>query len=155
MQIVENTDQTLVVEERPRLIRAILWLVAGAQLYALLTVEEEAWRVAIVVFVLIGTAAAAVLGFPTMRYEFDRETGQLFRTRWYLGMRRRDEMALTKIREVRQEARWTGASRSRRLVIETTDGPSAMTPSHGSRDLAPVAEAINEWLSRPVGGHSG
>ncbi|MBY8976203.1 hypothetical protein KHP62_10320 [Rhodobacteraceae bacterium NNCM2] len=153
MKIVENTDQRLVIADRPVFLAGMVWLMGGVSLFAAVfeTGEVEGvWTRLLVGGIGLGACWLAWAFMPCITVTFDRARGamvhqshRMLRPGWFT-------LDLDRILRARLEANWSENTRLTRVVLEIDGDVVPLEYGFGSARRDEIAEAINEWLTRPI-----
>jgi hypothetical protein len=153
MKIVENTDRRLVIEHRPWVLAAIVWLMGLAALYGAIAgtkMDSLAERL-LVLGLGVGACALAWYCFAFLRITFDREKGEVERRSIRPFGSRSKFLRLDRVKGARIEwSRSDEGARLTRLALDTEDGRAQLEYGYGPGDRRALEVAVNEWLSRPV-----
>lgn len=151
MRIAENTAERLVVTERPWALVLGATLAAAAPLLLALTgyeMDSAGQRL------LVGALGAGGLWLvwrylPFYTLIFDRSAGHVSHHIHRVTGTLSHHIPLGEIDWAKIEVRWLDDTRGERLVLGLKDGPVPLEFGFGPAPRQPVADAINEWLTRP------
>lgn len=149
MKIVENTQDRLVIVDRPWLMTLASGAIVAGLLVGVADADNGPALRLFILACLVGLIWLLWAKVPFQRYTFDRQADWLSRERWHLWQYRRDGMAISRIEAIRQEAQWFENARATRLVLVVDGAPAALSESFGGGSLDEIETAIREWLTRP------
>ncbi|MEM7178724.1 MAG: hypothetical protein AAF503_13590 [Pseudomonadota bacterium] len=152
MKIVENTDQRLVIVDRPWLLGGFVWAMGGACLVAALFGTGDAggfWPRLFVAGLGLGACWVAWSYLPFLTITFDRSRNAMLHQSHRLFRPGAFTMDFDRIHRARLEATWSDSARLTRVVLEIDGEIVPLEYGFGSADRDHIVEAINEWLTRP------
>ena len=147
MQVVEKTEEKLVIEDRPWFLAGVVWLLGLAALYAAIAGQLRGSGETLLVLALgVGTSVIAWHFMPFQRFEFDRESGTLTRTIARVTGSKKEVRPLSTIRQAASQGNLNDGARLERVALLTDDEPYPLEFGFSGTSRTEVIRAINAWL---------
>ena len=148
MRITHETQEKLIIEDRPWFVAGMIWFLGLAAISAVLTGQMDGIGEAILVLALgIGAAAIAWHFLPFQRFEFDRTNNTFTRTIARVTGSKQTAQPLSTIRQAASQGDWSdGGTRMERVALLTDDGPCPLEFGFSGTSRSEIIQAINTWL---------
>lgn len=147
MQVVEETEEKLVIEDRPWFLAGVVWLLGLAALSAAILGQLRGPGETLLVLVLgAGTTAIAWYFMPFQRFEFDRASGTLTRTIARVTGSKKEVRPLSTICQAASQGNLNDGARLERVALLTDDEPYPLEFGFSGTSRTEVIKAINAWL---------
>lgn len=147
MRITEDTQNRLLIEDRPWFLWAMFFGLGSAALIAALTGQfEGTFQTLLVAFL---GALMIWVGWryePYQCFEFDRDTGTFtHRLRRITGSETWTR-PIAEIKRATDEGNWDDGARNQRVTLLTTTGSYPLESGFTGLDRSATIDAINRWL---------
>ena len=147
MKIVEDTDDRLVIEDRPVLLAGATWTMSAAALLAvMLGGLGSVGEMLLVTALGFGGCTLAWWAFPFQRITFSRSAGHVSRRIARVTGATTINLPLAEIRSAAAQGNWSDGTRMERLVFLTDRGPVPLEYGFGSAPRDDIVRRINDWL---------
>ncbi len=148
MNIIQNTHDKLVIEDRPIFIGGLVWFLSAAAVLAVLRGSTDALgETVLVTFLGVGGCVLAWHFFPFQRFTFDRKSGVLARRIARITGAKIKETQIADIKQAANQGSWSDGDRLERvaLLMHNAD-PYPLEFGYSSTPRKPIIDAINAWL---------
>ncbi len=147
MRVIHETDENLVIEDRPWFLAGVVWFLGLAAMLAALTGQMRGTGETILVLALgLGAAAIAWHFMPFQRLDFDRSSGTFTRTIARVTGKKQETRPLATIQQAASQGSWSEGARMERVALLTDDGLYPLEYGYSGSSRAEVIRAINDWL---------
>ena len=147
MRVVHDTEDKLVIEDRPWFLAGFVWFMGLAAISVVLTGQTRGPGEVILLLALgIGVAMIAWHFMPFQRFEFDRPGGTFTRTIARVTGKKLEKRALATIRQAASQGSRSDGARMERVALLTDDGPYPLEFGYSGSSRTHIIGAINDWL---------
>ncbi|MEM6636931.1 MAG: hypothetical protein AAF667_13690 [Pseudomonadota bacterium] len=148
MKVVENSQERLVIEDRPWFMWLFLPPMGAGAVITAVAGQYESWGETLLVLALgSGVLWVAWKFAPFQRITFDRPSGRLVHRVSRLNGSFSWDKSLAEIERAIDGSYWVDGARLERVVLMTSSGRYPLESGFTGLSRAKVIEAINDWLN--------
>lgn len=147
MKVTEETEDRLLIEDRPLFLWVMLFGLGFVSLISALTGRVDG----LMETVLVASLGAGMLWVgwrfePYQAFEFNRDTGIFTHKMQRLTGSETWTRPIAEIRRATDEGNWDDGTRSHRVTLLTENGAYPLESGFTSLDRRATIDAINRWL---------